>query len=320
LKNLITKEKITLFSKGMAMGTADLMPGVSGGTIALILGVYKELIQSIDSINLKNLKSLKNDGIKPFWSNINGEFLTVLFLGIITAILSLSFAIDWLIIEHPIPLWSFFLGLLLASIFILKNTLNQWSVSNSLLAIFSAALSFILTQMTPVDGEIGMLYLFMSGFFGIIAMILPGISGAYILLILGAYSTVISLIKNAITSLTSLQMEIMIPTFTKLSVFVLGIVLGLRIFASILKWLFDKEHDKTMAVMIGLMAGALHKLWPWQQKFEWTLGENSKTLSKPISPFEYPENPQLALAVVFFITGLCLVWILERRKNITPPK
>lgn len=304
----------------MAMGTADLMPGVSGGTIALILGVYKELIQSIDSINLKNLKSLKNDGIKPFWSNINGEFLTVLFLGIITAILSLSFAIDWLIIEHPIPLWSFFLGLLLASIFILKNTLNQWSVSNSLLAIFSAALSFILTQMTPVDGEIGMLYLFMSGFFGIIAMILPGISGAYILLILGAYSTVISLIKNAITSLTSLQMEIMIPTFTKLSVFVLGIVLGLRIFASILKWLFDKEHDKTMAVMIGLMAGALHKLWPWQQKFEWTLGENSKTLSKPISPFEYPENPQLALAIVFFITGLCLVWILERRKNITPPK
>ena len=304
----------------MAMGTADLMPGVSGGTIALILGVYKELIQSIDSINLKNLKSIKNDGIKPFWSNINGEFLTVLFLGIITAILSLSFALDWLIIEHPIPLWSFFLGLLLASIFILKNTLNQWSVSNLLLAIFSAALSFTFTQMTPVDGEIGMLYLFMSGFFGIIAMILPGISGAYILLILGAYSTVISLVKNAITSLTSLQMEIMIPTFTKLSVFVLGIVLGLRIFASILKWLFDKEHDNTMAVMIGLMAGALHKLWPWQQKFEWTLGENSKTLSKPISPFEYPENPQLALAVVFFITGLYLVWILERRKNITPQK
>ena len=211
--------------------------------------------------------------------NINGEFLIVLFLGIITAILSFSFAIDWLIIEHPIPLWSFFLGLLLASIFILKNTLNQWSVSNLLLAIFSAALSFTFTQMTPVDGEIGMLYLFMSGFFGIIAMILPGISGAYILLILGAYSTVISLIKNAITSLTSLQMEIMIPTFTKLSVFVLGIVLGLRIFASILKWLFDKEHDNTMAVMIGLMAGALHKLWPWQQKFEWSLGENSKTLS-----------------------------------------
>ena len=302
------------------MGTADLMPGVSGGTVALILGVYEELIQSIVSINLKNLKSLKNNGIKPFWININGGFLIVLFLGIITAILSFSFAIDWLIIEHPIPLWSFFLGLLIASIFILKNTLNQWSVFNSIIAIFSAALSFMFTQMTPVDGEIGMLYLFISGFFGIIAMILPGISGAYILLILGTYSTVISLIKKTISSFTSLQIEIMIPNFTKLSVFIFGIVLGLRIFASILKWLFDKEHDMTMAVMIGLMAGALHKLWPWQQKFEWSLGENSKMLSKPISPFKYPENPQLAIAVVFFMIGLCLVWILERKKNITPPK
>ena len=302
------------------MGTADLMPGVSGGTVALILGVYEELIQSIASINLKNLKSLKNNGVKPFWVNINGEFLMVLFLGIITAILSLSFAIDWLISEYPIPLWSFFLGLLIASILILKNTLNQWSVSNSIIAIFSASLSFLFTQMTPVDGEIGMLYLFISGLFGIIAMILPGISGAYILLILGTYSTVISLIKKSITSFTSLQMEIMIPNFTKLSVFILGIVLGIRLFASILKWLFDKEHDMTMAVMIGLMAGALHKLWPWQQKFEWSLGENSKTLSKPISPFKYPENPQLAIAIVFFKIGFCLVWILERKKNITPPK
>ena len=298
----------------MAMGTADLMPGVSGGTIALILGVYKELIQSIDSINLKNLQSLKKEGVKRFWNNINGGFLSVLFLGIISAILSLSFAIDWLIAEHPIPLWSFFLGLLLASIFILKNTLKQWGVLNTSLAIFSAALSFFLTQMTPVNGEISLLYLFISGFFGIIAMILPGISGAYILLIMGAYSTVIGLIKDALTSLSNMQLELMIPTFTKLSVFVLGIVLGLRIFASVLKWLFDKEHDKTMAVLIGLMIGALHKLWPWQQKYEWVMGENTKTLSKPISPFEYPENPQLTLAIIFFIIGLSLVWILERKK------
>ena len=296
------------------MGTADLMPGVSGGTIALILGVYEELIQSIVCINLKNLKSLRNNGIKPFWVNINGEFLFVLFLGIITAILSLSFAVDWLIIEHPIPLWSFFLGLFIASIFILKKTLNKWSVSNTIIAIFSASLSFIFTQMSPVDKEIGILYLFNSGFFGIIAMILPGISGAYILLIMGTYSTVISLIKKTIISFTSLQMEIMFTNFTKLSVFILGIILGLRFFASILKWLFDKEHDMTMTVMIGLMAGALHKLWPWQQKFEWSLGENSKILSKPISPFKYPENPHIAIAVVFFIIGLCLVWILERKK------
>lgn len=294
------------------MGTADLMPGVSGGTIALILGVYKELILSIDSINLKNLQSLKTDGIKGFWKNINGEFLTVLFLGIIFAIFSLSFAIDWLISKHPIPLWAFFLGLLLASIFLLKNTLSHWGVFSTFLAVLSAVLSFILTQLTPADGQISLFYLFISGFFGIIAMILPGISGAYILLILGVYSEVLGIIKESLISLSTLQIKLMIPTLTKLSVFILGIVFGLRIFTSILKWLFEKEHDKTMAVLIGFMFGALHKLWPWQQKFELVLGKNTKILSKPISPFEYPENPQLLLAIIFFIAGLFLVWILEK--------
>lgn len=298
----------------MAMGTADLMPGVSGGTIALILGVYKELIQSIDSINLKNLRSLKKNGIRYFWSKINGNFLSVLFFGVIIAIICLSFVIDWLIKEYPIPLWSFFSGLLLASIFILKNELRQWGIFNSLMLIFSAALSFILTQMTPVNGQISLFYLFVSGFFGIIAMILPGISGAYILIIMGAYSTIIGMIKDVLTSLTKMQVELMIPTFTKLSVFVLGIILGLRIFASILKWLFEKEHDKTMTVLIGLMIGALHKIWPWQQKYEWVLGENTKTLTKPISPFEYLGDHQLTLAIIFFVIGLCFVWILEKIK------
>ena len=298
----------------MAMGTADLMPGVSGGTIALILGVYKELIQSIDSINLKNLQSLKKNGIRHFWSKINGNFLSVLFFGVIIAIISFSFVIDWLIKEYPIPLWSLFSGLLLASIFILKNELRQWGIFNSLMLIFSAALSFFLTQMTPVNGQISLFYLFVSGFFGIIAMILPGISGAYILIIMGAYSTIIGLIKDVLTSLTKMQVELMIPTFTKLSVFVLGIILGLRIFSSILKWLFEKEHDKTMTVLIGLMIGALHKIWPWQQKYEWVLGENTKTLTKPISPFEYLGDPQLTLAIIFFVIGLCFVWILEKIK------
>ena len=299
----------------MAMGTADLMPGVSGGTIALILGVYKELIQSIDSINLKNLKSLKLQGFKSFWNNINGQFLSFLFLGILTAVFAFSFAIDWLITHHPIPLWSFFLGLLLASVFILKNTLNEWGAFNILLILLSAALSFFITQVTPNGGEIGLFYLFISGFFGIIAMILPGISGAYILLILGAYTTVIGLIKTFITGLSTLNIEELIPTSTQLLVFVLGILLGLRIFASVLKWLFDKEHDKTMAVLIGLMIGALHKIWPWQEKFDIVLGESSKTISKPISPFDYSENPQLLLSITFFIVGFSLVWILERKKT-----
>ena len=299
----------------MAMGTADLMPGVSGGTIALILGVYKELIQSIDSINLKSIKSLKKVGVKSFWNMINGSFLTTLFLGILTAVFCFSFAIDWLITHHPIPLWSFFLGLLLASIFILKNALNQWEMANLILMLAGAALSFFITQITPSKDEIGLFYLFISGFFGIIAMILPGISGAYILLILGAYTAVIGLIKNTITGLSSMNFDLLIPTVGHLLVFALGIVLGIRIFASVLKWLFDKEHDKTMAVLIGLMIGALHKIWPWQKEFESVVGESTKTFSTPISPFEYQENPQLPLAIILFLVGLSMVRVLERKKT-----
>ena len=300
------------------MGTADLMPGISGGTIALILGVYEELIKSIDSINLKNLKEIKNKGFKRFWEKINGRFLSLLFLGILTAVFTLSFAIDWLIKNHPIPLWSFFLGLLLSSIFFLKNSIKKWGSINLSLVLLSAILSFLLTQMTPIDGEVGLLYLFISGFIGIIAMILPGISGAYILIILGAYSTIIGLIKDVLSALTTSEIDIFIPALSQLTVFALGTIVGMRIFASILKWLFDKEHDKTMSVLIGLMIGALHKIWPWQEKFELIIGEKYKIFSKPIYPFQYPENPQVITAFILFVSGLCMVRIIKRNSNQRP--
>ena len=300
------------------MGTADLMPGISGGTIALILGVYKELIKSIDSINLKNLKEIKNKGFKRFWEKINGRFLSLLFLGILTAVFTLSFAIDWLIKNYPIPLWSFFLGLLLSSIFFLKNSIKKWGSINLSLVLLSAILSFLLTQMTPIEGEVGLLYLFISGFIGIIAMILPGISGAYILIILGAYSTIIGLIKDVLSALTTSEIDIFIPALSQLTVFALGTIVGMRIFASILKWLFDKEHDKTMSVLIGLMIGALHKIWPWQEKFELIIGEKYKIFYKPIYPFQYPENPQVIPAFILFVSGLVMVWIIERSSNQSP--
>jgi len=309
-----------LFFKGVAMGIADLMPGVSGGTIALLMGVYKELVESIDSINLNNLKLLKNDGFTSFWKAINGNFLSLLFLGIITAIFTFSFAIDYLMTHHPIPLWSFFFGLLLATIIALKNSLSQWSPFNFLSMLLSAVLSFFVTQITPSNTEIGMVYLFISGFFGIIAMILPGISGAYILLILGAYSTVIGLIKDTLRGLTNFQIDLLIPTLTQLMVFVLGILTGLKIFSFVLKWLFKHKHDTTMAVLIGLMIGALHKIWPWQEKFDLVLTNSTKTILLPLSPLEYPGDPQFLSALFFFVLGMGLVFLLERNKKIIAPK
>lgn len=294
------------------MGFADLMPGVSGGTIALILGVYKKLIESIDAISVKNFKTLTLD---LFWKKINGNFLVSLFTGILSAVFTLSFLIDYLIHTYPIALWSFFLGLLVNSIFILKRLVNNWSYLNIGLLILGAIISFFLTQITPKGTDIGLIYIFFCGFFGIIAMILPGISGAYILLILGAYQTIINLIKMALKSLSSFNLDLLIPIYTKLFIFGFGILVGLRIFSSILKWLFDNENDKTMSILIGLMIGAIHKIWPWQVIFEVSIGGQNKLLFRPISPLNYPEDAQLLLATILFLIGAGLVWILDSQRG-----
>ena len=294
------------------MGFADLMPGVSGGTIALILGVYKKLIESIDAISVKNFKTLTLD---LFWKKINGNFLVSLFTGILSAVFTLSFLIDYLIHSYPIALWSFFLGLLVNSIFILKRLVNNWSYLNIGLLVLGAVISFFLTQITPKGTDIGLIYIFFCGFFGIIAMILPGISGAYILLILGAYQTIINLIKMALKSLSSFNLDLLIPVYTKLFIFGFGVLVGLRIFSSILKWLFDNENDKTMSILIGLMIGAIHKIWPWQVIFEVSIGGQNKLLFRPISPLNYPEDAQLLLATILFLIGAGLVWILDSQRG-----
>jgi putative membrane protein len=293
------------------MGFADLMPGISGGTIALILGVYKKLIGSIDAISVKNFKTLTLD---LFWKKINGNFLVSLFTGILSAVFTLSFLIDYLLHTYPIALWSFFLGLLVNSIFILKRLVNNWSYLNIGLLVLGAIISFFITQITPKGSDIGLIYIFFCGFFGIIAMILPGISGAYILLILGAYQTIINLIKMAVKSLSSFNLDLLIPIYTKLFIFGLGVLVGLRVFSSILKWLFDNENDKTMSILIGLMIGAIHKIWPWQMIFEVSIGGQNKLLFRPISPLNYPEDAQLLLATILFLIGTGLVWILDSQR------
>jgi putative membrane protein len=293
------------------MGFADLMPGISGGTIALILGVYKKLIGSIDAISVKNFKTLTLD---LFWKKINGNFLVSLFTGILSAVFTLSFLIDYLLHTYPIALWSFFLGLLVNSIFILKRLVNNWSYLNIGLLVLGAIISFFVTQITPKGSDIGLIYIFFCGFFGIIAMILPGISGAYILLILGAYQTIINLIKMAVKSLSSFNLDLLIPIYTKLFIFGLGVLVGLRVFSSILKWLFDNENDKTMSILIGLMIGAIHKIWPWQMIFEVSIGGQNKLLFRPISPLNYPEDAQLLLATILFLIGTGLVWILDSQR------
>ena len=250
-----------------------------------------------------------------FWKKINGNFLLTLFSGILSAVFAFSFIIDFLINTYPIFLWSFFLGILVTSLFILKKLVNDWSYLNVGLLILGSVISFFLTQISPKDNEIGLIYLFFCGFVGIIAMILPGISGAYVLLILGAYKNVLNLIKLAIKSLISFDLNILIPTCTRLFIFGLGTLIGLRVFSSILKWLLDNENDKTMSILIGLMIGGIYKLWPWQEVFNVTIGDQNKSFFRPISPLNYPEDANLLWAAILFLFGSGVVWILDSLKE-----
>ena len=179
------------------MGAADLVPGVSGGTLALITGIYKELLESINAVSPENLKVLKKEGISAVWNKINGSFLLAVFGGIISSILLLSRLLEWLIKNEPIGLWSFFFGLLVASIlYLFKSELSPKPI-NILYLLFGAMVSFLITQLNGGSNQDSLWYLFLSGFVGISAMILPGLSGAYILFIMGVYQTILSNVRQA---------------------------------------------------------------------------------------------------------------------------
>ena len=194
--------------KGVAMGAADVVPGVSGGTIAFISGIYKELIESIDNINLGVFKVWKQDGFKTAWNSINGNFLLALFSGIAISILSLAKLIKWLLHNDPILLWSFFFGLVLASILYIAKQIKGWSLKIIIAIIITSILSYFITLAEPFASPDSPFYLLFCGFIAIIAMILPGVSGAFILLILGAYQTTIDTVNNLVEGLTTGNMDV----------------------------------------------------------------------------------------------------------------
>jgi len=248
----------------MLMGAADLVPGVSGGTIALISGVYKELLDSINAVSWSNLKQFKTAGFKGVWKQLNGPFLLALFGGILSSILLFSRVLEWLLINEPIGLWSFFFGLLVASILFLIQTELQFNLSAILALFLGAIVSYFITQLTSVSNEVPLWYLFLAGFIGISAMILPGLSGAYILFVMGVYRTVVSNVRQAQDLLMHFSQEQFIQVTSVLGVFILGILVGIKVFAKFLSWLLNRYPKKSIAVLIGLMLGALNKVWPWQ--------------------------------------------------------
>ena len=279
--------------KGACMGAADVIPGVSGGTIAFLMGIYQELVDSIKSISSSNLKLLFKGKIVEFWKEINGTFLVSLFLGILVSVFSLARLMKYLLEFHPIPLWSFFFGLILASAFVILKELGKWNLQNILALVAGVAAAAYICLVSPSQTTEEYWFIFLSGAIAICAMILPGISGSFILLLLGKYHFVMS----AVT-------ELNIPV---LCVFGAGAILGILSFSHLLSWLLKKFYMATIALLSGFMIGSLIKVWPWK--------EQVSVVDHPVLPGYYEQitgsSPQLGLAIVFAVVGVVVVLVME---------
>nr|WP_299069631.1 DUF368 domain-containing protein [uncultured Allomuricauda sp.] len=286
--------------KGMAMGAADVVPGVSGGTIAFISGIYEELITSINTINFSLLSTLRKQGFKSFWSQINGNFLLALFLGIFISVLSLAKFLSWLLENHSILLWSFFFGLVLASIFFVGKEITKWTIGTVTMFLIGAAVAYFITELPPNENVESIPYLFLSGALAVCAMILPGISGAFILVLLGSYKTILDAVHEK-------DLKIVITV-------ALGAIFGLLSFARLLKWMFTHYKNLTLALLTGFILGSLNKIWPWKKVLETkTFGDKTIVIDDAnIWPSAFEGDNQLIFAVILAIIGFSLIFILER--------
>ncbi|ULC60674.1 DUF368 domain-containing protein [Flaviramulus sp. BrNp1-15] len=287
--------------KGLAMGAADAVPGVSGGTIAFISGIYEELINTISNVSPSLFKTLFNKGFKTFWEQLNGNFILALLSGIIISFVSFMKLAKYLLEYHPILIWSFFFGLIVASIYFVGKQITKWNIATILVLIIGAAIAFYISKLPSLGTNENPWFLFLAGSIAICAMILPGISGSFILIILGAYKT----LSDAIHDID----------LKKIMIFVGGAVVGLLSFSHVLKWLFKHYHNITLALLTGFIFGSLNKVWPWKETLSWhtnSKGEKIPLLQESISPFSFNGDNQIAFAVALMILGFLTIFILER--------
>jgi len=282
------------------MGAADVVPGVSGGTIAFISGIYEELISSINKVSLNTFKILKKDGLNAMWKSVNGNFLISLLIGIAVSIVSLAKVIRYLLETQPILVWSFFFGLVLASILYVAKQITKWHLGTILLLILGGVLAYYITTLTPQTAEISYPYILFSGALAICAMILPGISGSYILLLLGVYRPVLDAIHEKDLKIIGTLM--------------LGAVVGILSFSRLLKWLFDHYKDLTLATLTGFIIGSLNKIWPWKNILESEMinGKLKILSEESIMPYNFKGENQLYMAILLAVIGFLFILFLEK--------
>ena len=289
------KSTLGIYLKGIAMGIADLVPGVSGGTIALITNIYEDLITSINHVNAKQILALFGANRKTSWQNINGPFLLPLFLGIATSILFLSSIIGFFLEYHALALWSFFFGLIFASSILICKDVKQWSPSTIIGLIIGGLISFLISFLSPAESTQALPYLFICGMLMIIAMILPGISGAFILVLLGAYETALETIE--------LVRSFRMLGFLNLLAFGLGAITGLKLFAHWVGKLYLNYRNLLLATMSGFMFGSLYKVWPWKQFIN---VENRDQIA--VLPNIEHNNSELWISLLFMLIGSFVIY------------
>lgn len=298
------KHYLSVFARGAAMGAADVIPGVSGGTIAFITGVYHELIDSLRSCDHHALRVLWLRGPKAAWQHINGAFLLSLFGGILLSIFSLAKLVTWCLERQPILVWSFFFGLIAAASVHLLRQIPYWNPARTLLLLFGMGIALMVSEMRPAQLPDTWWMLTLAGAIAICAMILPGISGGFLLLMMGMYARVVEAVSQ-------FQLLLLVP-------FALGCGLGLLLFSHVLSWLLRRFAAATMALLTGILVGSLKIIWPWKVTVETTLNRHGEVVplrQEAVLPAQYSElvsqPSQLVMALIVCLLGMALVLALE---------
>ncbi|MEM1119281.1 MAG: DUF368 domain-containing protein [Bacteroidota bacterium] len=299
---------VALALKGMAMGIAEVIPGVSGGTIAFITGIYEKLINTIKAFHPALIGTFKKEGVKGVWSAINGNFLVTLLIGMATGIVVGVFGVSHLLETYPEMLWAFFFGLIISSVFFIGKQVDGWGISEIIAVVVGTAVAYYITVATPAQGNEALWFVFLSGVIAISALILPGISGSFILLLMGMYSFVIPTVRTALETFDPESLLIV-------GTFAVGCLVGLTTFSRVLSWTFKNYKNPTLALLTGFMLGSLNKIWPWRNVLSTRI--NSKGMEVPfmtesVLPSNYESEPFVMAVVICMIIGFLSVFIMER--------
>lgn len=291
------KEYLGFILKGMAMGIANLIPGVSGGTIALITGIFERLVNAIKSFDLTAVKLLFKGKLKEFFVYTDLGFIIAIFLGAGLAIIVGARLFEYLFDNFPVYIWAFFFGLILASVFFVGKTVEKWRLSVIITFVLGTAIALLFTFLTPASENDGFIYLILCGVVAICSMILPGLSGSFVLILMGNYELV------AIDAINNLRIDILIPVG-------IGAVGGLLAFSHILSWLFTKFKDQTIAALTGFILGSLGIIWPWKNPITEAFGEKIKVVGYD---FFFPQmNLEFFIALAIIIAGIASIWLMEK--------